>query len=356
MNARYRWAIVALLAASAHAAEQGGLRFEHGEWELACDNTRTCRAAGYHEEQDGALPVSVLLTRKAGPATPVVAELQLGGANNEDFVPKGAASLPLTMRIDGKPLGRVVLTRKDTIPALSPDQTRALLAALNKTSTIEWSDGKRTWRLSGSGAAAVMLKMDDFQGRIGTPGALVRKGGKDENSVLPALPAPVVRAVPVPAPDKSEVTLPKAAVTTLRAALLATLKEGECDIFSDPEREREAEPESIKLDRLSPTRLLASTVCWRGAYNEGTGYWVVHSTAPFAPQLVTLDASDYGDGTIRAGQKGRGIGDCWSSREWTWDGARFVQTEDGTSGLCKQIAAGGAWSLPTLVSEVRRAR
>ncbi len=40
-----------------------GVNFTHHDWELACDNTRTCRAAGYQSDDDQ-LPVSVLLTRK----------------------------------------------------------------------------------------------------------------------------------------------------------------------------------------------------------------------------------------------------------------------------------------------------
>jgi hypothetical protein len=36
--------------------------------------------------------------------------------------------------------------------------------------------------------------MDEFQGRIGTPGALVRKGTRPEATVLPPLPAPEITA------------------------------------------------------------------------------------------------------------------------------------------------------------------
>jgi hypothetical protein len=48
--------------------------FSHKDWELACDNTRTCRAAGYHEEDDGP-NATILLTRAAGPNQPVTVEL-----------------------------------------------------------------------------------------------------------------------------------------------------------------------------------------------------------------------------------------------------------------------------------------
>ncbi|RYD40495.1 MAG: DUF1176 domain-containing protein, partial [Verrucomicrobiaceae bacterium] len=47
------------------------------------------------------------------------------------------------------------------------------------------------WTLSLSGLNAVLLKMDEAQDRIGTPGALVRRGNKPESSVLAPVPPPV---------------------------------------------------------------------------------------------------------------------------------------------------------------------
>lgn len=64
-------ALITLLSAGTAAATDTGtavegLSFQHDDWEVACDNTRTCRAAGYQSDDGGeALPVSVLLTRAA---------------------------------------------------------------------------------------------------------------------------------------------------------------------------------------------------------------------------------------------------------------------------------------------------
>lgn len=52
------------LAASA-ADAPAGLYFQHHDWVVACDNTRTCRAAGYASGDDSTL--SVLLTRGGRP-------------------------------------------------------------------------------------------------------------------------------------------------------------------------------------------------------------------------------------------------------------------------------------------------
>ncbi|KQQ86583.1 DUF1176 domain-containing protein [Massilia sp. Leaf139] len=338
-----------------NAAQAASLSFSHYDWEIACDNTRTCRAAGYHSEsgerleEDGEseqLPVSVLLTRKAGPREPVQAEFQIGNPGEGETFDGWPATMTLTLRIDGKPVDKTVIRQGKWTTRLGSQPTALLLAALLKQSSIAWSDGKRTWRLSDKGAAAVLLKMDEFQGRLGTPGALTRKGKEDENSVLPPLPAPVVQAAPVPADDR--VQLPRATLNSLRSALRASTKDCE-----KPEP-GESQPE-LHVRRLSATKLLASMPCWAGAYNTGEAYWVVNAKPPYAPELLTLDATDYSAGKLDASQKGRGIGDCWSFDERVWTGQRFVQTSQGTTGKCMNIAAGGAWSLPLLVTTVRPA-
>lgn len=339
-------------AGNTAAAEAPGLRFGHGNWELACDNTRTCRAAGYHAEGAGddgdkmePMPVSVLLTRPAGPNTAVKGELQIGNPGEDQETDQLPSTLNLTMRINGQPHGKVAISQGKWTVGLTPQQTQALVAALGRDSRIEWSDGKHTWRLSDKGGAAVLLKMDEFQGRIGTPGALVRKGTRDERSVLPALPAPVVRAV---APDDKIIQLPKASLANLRAALKRS--SDECQgLEEDGDTENE-----ITVRRLGGDKLLASTLCWRGAYNQGDGYWVINAKPPYAPELVTSSASGYAEGVIDASQKGRGVGDCWAFEDWTWDGRRFVHTSEGDTGECNGIAPGGAWSLPTLVTTVRK--
>jgi len=72
----------------------------------------------------------------------------------------------------------------------------------------------------------VLLKMDEFQGRLDTPGALVRKGNKSESSALPPLPAPEIKA-----------------------ALRKTVKKGDPDV--DPGRPR-IRPDVQQDDRYVP--------------------------------------------------------------------------------------------------------
>lgn len=317
--------------------------FTHNDWELACDNTRTCRAAGYRAEDDnGDLNASILLTRKAGADQNVEIELQLADDPNH---PSPTA---LTMTIDGRSLGRVSM--KENMGTLSPNQTAALLPALLKNSGVAWNDNKATWTVSTSGANAVLLKMDEVQGRLDTRGALVRKGGKPEAGVLPPLPLPEIQAAKVISQVPDNKALTPALQRTLRSMLAKACETGRGELGA-------AQDGSLPLSiyRLNKEKLLVAHTCWIAAYNTGDAYWVVNSKPPFEPVLVTDNGTEYGDGVISSVQKGRGIADCMSSTKWTWDGRAFAQTSVTDGGMCRGIAVGGAWDLPTLVTNVRKA-
>jgi len=161
-------------------------------------------------------------------------------------------------------------------------------------------------------------------------------------------PGQVVRIPPLPATTPADTAL--ASSPALRDALRASLPGG-TDCAGLDMDEEDAPP--LELVPLAPGKLLASTRCWLAAYNAGIGYWVVNARPPFAPRLVTTSGSDYHDGRIAAAQKGRGLGDCWWTAEWSWDGRAFVQTSEADSGPCRGFA-GGAWDMPTLVGEVVR--
>ena len=318
--------------------------FSHKDWEVVCDNTRTCRAAGYHQEDEDP-NATILLTRAAGPNQPIKAELQL--ADDE----RHPAPDQLAMSIDGRALGTVRADPKSSLFTLTDAQVRALLPALLKDGRIAWTSKGTTWTVSTAGANAVLLKMDEFQGRLDTPGALVRKGSKPESNVLPPLPVPEIHAGPV-SQDKNPIKLSVAQTRELKAALRKTVKGGDCELL-DSTAETAGE---LEIRRFTNDKLLVSHTCWTAAYNTGDGYWVVGDKPPYSAVLVTTSATDYDDGVITSFQKGRGIADCVANATWTWDGRAFAQTSETTTGLCRQITPGGAWDLPTLVTRVRKSR
>lgn len=337
----------AFLPSLVFAQWPSGLHFSHHDWEVACDNTRTCRAAGYHSDNE-ALGVSVLLTRKAGPNEPVVGQLMIGHYEENPTLDSLPSVFELSLRINDRPVGQVTISKDSFVANLTLSQVDALLASLVRKSRIELSAGEAIWSLSDKGAAAVLLKMDEFQGRIDTPSALVKKGSKDEGSVLLAEQVPVVIAAPLPTSLPDDQLLATMDSKALMEAILTTIKEDDCLRLAETERESA----ELTATRLSDTKILMSAQCRMGAYNFGYGFWVINASSPYQPVLVTTLASDHSDGIISASHKGRGLGDCWSSDTWTWDGEQFVHTEASTSGLCKLMAPGGAWTLPTIVTKV----
>lgn len=337
-----------LLAPAAHAAGAGtpptpGIEFVHHDWMLACDNTGTCRAAGYAPENADSL-MALMLERDGGPGTAVKARLRVG-EDGESAAPEGS----LRLLLNDRDLGRVEDTGADQQVTLRPAQVAALLAALPGQARIEVIDHRGTrWPISDRGAAAVLLKMDEAQGRVGTPGALVRRGKRAEASVPPARAMQVIVRGAVAARRASDAALGSS--EALRAALIATLgNSDDCPRLV----EYTGTPEMV-IERLDDQHVLVQALCQMGAYNYSNGFWIARDRAPFAAQTVTLEAEGFSrdERTLFARYKGRGIGDCVSGADWTWDGHRFVASSAFSTGLCRGMP-GGHWMLPTLISEVR---
>ncbi|BCU57159.1 DUF1176 domain-containing protein [Enterobacter kobei] len=349
MKLPYTLAALTLLAAPV-IAQENGVSFSHKDWEMVCDNTLTCRAAGYStEETEEGTGGSVLLTRKAGPDSAVAGEVVLADTESDD----NATSGTLMLWINDQPAGALKAAEDDRW-TLTTAQTQALIKAVKGSGKVEVKEGRTPFVLSGNGATAVLLKMDDVQGRIGTPGAFIKKGDKPESSVHAAVPAPVIQAVKV-TPGETR-TLSKADADALKPQLLATLnKDAQCDRLQPAEGDAQEGDGDITVTPLDARHVLASTLCWRGAYNEGYGYWVIANTPDAKPVLVTESATDYSDGVIAMGQKGRGLGDCWATASWVWDGTAFRLSHESTTGMCRYLRLGGTWDLPTWVADVKPA-
>lgn len=339
--------IFVAIASHVHASEWQGIEFRHHDWELACDNTGTCRAAGY-QPMDAEPAVSVLLTRKAGPHQPVTGQVMIGHYGDDAVPPNIGDPIPLTLRIDGRNIGPVKIPQRSFTADLPPEHVSALLASLRRSSSIEWSSGEHHWRLSDNGATAVLLKMDEHQGRIGTPGALVRRGSRPESEVPPAAPVPRIAAARLGPANEGDIGFAANPPKALLAALLASIDVERCWLREDPDK-----PLELEVKRLSESKIVLAADCWGAAYNFGQVVWLVNDEAPFNPTIVTTDASYIDDdGTIFAQHKGRGLGDCWSRESWTWTGREYVPSLVSTTGMCRLVAPGGTWDLHTLVTEV----
>lgn len=342
------------LSSTSFAQEIKGISFSHQDWEIYCSNTGTCRAAGYQNEDGQNEPASVLLTRKAGAKQTVSAEFALANFEQESLP---AAKLQnIHFYVNGKDLGQVSVdgTEFPIMGKLSTNQVNGLLQQAKQKTDIVFKNSNVEWQISDAGMTASLLKMDDFQKRVSTVGALIKKGNADESKVLAAQPKLVVKKVKTA--DKPYLTLqPKmkqyqSVYPLLMAAQPIPKEEGFCEGIYNGDG---TESQPIELYKLSNNKVLAMTLCWRAAYNEGYGAWVLDQSLTGKATLVTEHASDFGLGVMSSAQKGRGIGDCWSSDEWVWDGQKFVHTKEMWTGMCKGLAAGGVWELDQIEAVVK---
>ncbi|MGO3843236.1 MAG: DUF1176 domain-containing protein [Alcaligenes pakistanensis] len=336
---RQTLAMLLALCMGSTAAHAAAVTFSHKDWDLSCDNTLTCRAAGYADEaeQQGS---TVLLTRKAGSGEPVVNRVMLAHYSDAEWQEKS----PPELIIAGRTAGPLSFSGDESWQ-MSQAQLSRFLTALKKDEAISFRENGSIYLFSAAGSSAVLLKMDDVQGRINTSGAILRKGKESESSVKLPIAAPVVTRAPVR--DKNLRPMTGQEDAQIRPVLLQVLA---ADAEQSCTDDRLSEPWGIA--QLNQQFSLVSVPCWLAAYNGGDAYFVIANRMQSAPVLVSTSASDYDNGVISSRMKGRGLGDCWSYEASVWDGTDFVESERGDTGRCALIRAGGAWDIPEHVSQV----
>ena len=333
--------------------------FVQDDWQVVCDNTRTCRVAGYSTEASMDNPASVLFTVLPKVATPK-AQIQLASKTAKDKA---------ELWLNNKNYGTLQPAGSDaTLYDLSAKQTQAIIDKARINNKIEVRAGSNRWRISDKGISAVLLKLDDAQGRVGTSMALISKRSSNRQTSKAALPMPTIEKA-FAYSEKDNKTLTSAALANFQKNIDKWVNidskqligsgntMGDCELVN-PKTEaykQMSEYGSAMLGwdfiPVDKSHTLATHLCWSGPYNSSTGYWLINNDKPSNPALITAAGNEYEAGEIRAVHKGRGIGDCLSHATWTWDGKTFVKSEEASTGLCRGFA-GGAWELPTYVSQV----
>ncbi|WP_299803196.1 DUF1176 domain-containing protein [uncultured Shewanella sp.] len=337
-----------------------GLSFFHGDWQVVCDSTNTCRAVGYHNsEQQNKLgeyaPVSVIFERAAGANAQIKGKVKFGASSykvDSNQTPNEAIALTINDSYQSQ-LGAKMPAYEELGMSfsdereLTKEQVSHLLNALTMKGNVAIkfnSSAGEEWRLSTTGSTAVLLKMDDFQGLVNTPFAIVKKGPRTTNIVQPKQ-APVI-SIPEPLPVTTDADSALAKNSDFISRIQTAVNQS-CDI---------APAEDGKLDlnvaRLSEHLLVVTAPCWSAAYNYGDGVWIVDDNPNIEPKFITDSATNYANGIIDEFMKGRGIADCVSARRLIWNGSDFILADDYSTGDCREIAMGGAWYLPTKVSTV----
>ncbi len=334
--------LLTLLPVAAMATSIKGIG-NYQDWDLVCDNTGTCRMAGYQDESSD--PVSILFTRAAGENAAVEGKLTI--------VPFGEADRDVQVGQDieiwlnGKSLGTVKHISDDAPDKLTEEQTKALLSGLKKESEIRLTYGKTTLKVSDKGAAAAMLKMDEFQQRLNTPSALIRQG-QEKHAVLAPKVEPQIDAVSVKNRKTIELKLGEKQYDNV-LALLRKAHDGCVD--------EDLESQDITIYPLTHNKVLAEALCFKGAYQSTNYYAVLDDKLSKVEQVLAEQYNEagydekQGYAFVRGSYKGRALGDCLAGQDAVWNGKIFIRTSHWMTGACKGLP-GGTWQLPIFVSNI----
>ena len=334
--------LLTLLPVAAMATSIKGMG-NYQDWDLVCDNTGTCRMAGYQDESSD--PVSILFTRAAGENAAVEGKLTISPFGEADRDVQVGQDIEIWL--NGKSLGKVKHISDDAPDKLTEEQTKALLSGLKKESEIRLTYGKTTLKVSDKGAAAAMLKMDEFQQRLNTPSALISQG-QEKHAVLAPKVEPKIDAVSVKNRKTTELKLGEKQYDNV-LALLRKAHDGCVD--------EDLESQDITIYPLTHNKVLAEALCFKGAY-QGTNYYAVLDDKLSKVEQVLAEQYNeagydekQGYAFVRGSYKGRALGDCLAGQDAVWNGKIFIRTSEWTTGSCKGLP-GGTWQLPIFVSNV----
>ena len=310
--------LLTLLPLAAMATSIKGIG-NYQDWDLVCDNTGTCRMAGYQDESSD--PVSILFTRAAGENAAVEGKftiLPFGEADRDVQVGQD-----IEIWLNGKSLGKVKHISDDAPDKLTEEKTKALLNGLKKESEIRLTYGKTTLKVSDKGAAAAMLKMDEFQQRSNTPSALIRQG-QEKHAVLAPKVQPKIDAVSV----KNRKTIELKHGEKQFNHVLALLRKAHDGCVDE-----DLESQYITIYPLTQNKVLAEALCFKGAYQSTNYYAVLDDKLSKVEQVLAEQYNEAGYDEKQGYAFVRG-----SYKEWT-------------TGSCKGLP-GGTWQLPIFVSNV----
>jgi hypothetical protein len=325
-------AALASVLIGAGAAQAAGTKTVK-DWTAVCNNLGDCTAFGFSEE-GGDTDAYLKIERQAGPAAqPQVAIVYDSG----DKQP----AQTWTLSLDGKPIAGIgpvqaAGSENGARTTLTGAAAQHLIDALRGGQALALSaGGKDLEEVSLAGSAAILLWVDDQQGRVGTVTALSKKGSAPATSVHPRGVPPLVR----PAPPASQAGLPKRAPKSLIKSA------ADCDLGSD------TEPDDV-VARLAPGVVLWGPQCQEGAYNEVNIFFIGDEHAGHLRRLGFPDAFARADAKndelmnvgydpktqmLSAFSKDRGIADCGSTAGWVWDGKAFQLAHEELMPACRGV-------------------
>ncbi|WP_312934321.1 DUF1176 domain-containing protein [Pseudomonas sp.] len=332
---RFLTLLTCLAACSTHAADDPPLSRDIKDWNVTCDNVRTCTAVSTrpaHAEK-GELYFPLRITRKAGAD---------GALHIGVFSYVEVHGDPL---IDGEPMRMPLVQRKRSdydvsdVPELrsaSDADALTFIKALRNAGELAFSTSDDPTRASLNGLTGALLLMDDVQGRVGTVTALAKPGPAPASSVPAAPAAPL-------APDwKTPAALSKAQAEHVRAvAMNVSSQSWQVEVLDGDEPKGE-----VHALNAEQALLIVQTGC--SAYNCTYRLYVTPidapeqvKAAPFADGVVLPDVEPNGSvafdpqtGELTSLALAMGMGGCGTAASWRYDGAQFVLTHAAQMNAC----------------------
>ncbi|MGO4625358.1 DUF1176 domain-containing protein [Stenotrophomonas sp. 2YAF26] len=335
------------LASVATAAEPLGTSFVEGDGVMACDNTRTCRLAAYGPLAP--LMLSMLVERAGGPQTAVTARLSMAeGAEDAPRTPAAVAPEgTLRLRVDGRDLGAIGHSEAlDLGLELPAHYVASMIDALLDGRRIEMSDASgHAWPLSDHGIRTLLLKMDEVQGRLDTPGALVRKGAQPESKVPAAVAAPPLKAPPLLVEAHEDDGQLAGRAELLQQLQPVAAARNACERMSSRQ---------LRIERVDATHVLAMLSCATDRHIVPAGTWLIRDRSPFAPRLLSPTPLFplYPHAVFLEEGLATDKDACGTNRHWVWDGTRLILSGAFVGYYCSSPSR-RHWQLPIHVTDIR---
>lgn len=335
----------ALTLASVTAAHaQIGPSKTFRDWIAGCDNTKSCTALSLPGGTEDEIAF-LRLDRPAGPDGAPTLALKLRAQKLKPSFTIALALDGAPFPAAGRPLQATSIDGEVAEIAIPPADAEALIAAARKATTLTAKIESASFKVSLAGSVAAMLWIDEQQGRLNTPTALIRKGATGTAPAAPVLP--VIASKPA-----SGKALSKAEASALIKAMRAEIKRRAPDSCEDMPDSFADTDEAWALDN---TLRLVAIACSRGAYNVSSQFWLVNGrdVAKARPaafdgagskptnELVNADF-DPRTGRVSFYAKARGLGDCGSSGSYGWDGKRFAILQLSEMSECR-LLPGDDW-------------
>ena len=307
------------------------------DWQVVCDNARTCLAGGYRAAGSASKPVAVLIWREAGPnsRTHVFVRTQFDKLYDNEIVLRAGNTKIASLAPKNYALKSGAIYNK---MQLSKEQGDTLLPWLLKADQIEVEQAGTILKLSLAGAKGVLQQMDAWQGRLNTPGALVQRGTNAESIVLRPLPLPVVRLTQAMVASKPE-------DAPLAQVILPLVNKASRDPECQPQHDSTA-----KIHRLTADKLLLSLTCPKRVYSSMTHNWITQDKSPYRPvaieakgDFVIIQGGTFpARGFLRQGVAVRSTGDCLDEESWVFNGKNFALDSVWTTGMCRGFENGAS--------------